>query len=46
MRIECAHTKLLKVNNIVPHPKNRNKHSEKQIKVLATIIKKMVSVHQ
>jgi len=40
MNIKCAHTQLLKTKNIQPHPKNRNKHSEKQIKVLSKIIKK------
>ena len=38
MRIECAYTKLEKVENLKPHPSNRNKHSEKQIQALAKII--------
>jgi len=38
MRIECAHTKLVKLSELRPHPDNRNKHSDAQIKVLAKII--------
>ena len=41
MRIECSYTKLVNLENLIPHPNNRNKHSQKQIEVLAKIIAKV-----
>jgi hypothetical protein len=38
MEIKCAHTELIDLVNLVPHPKNSNKHPEKQVEVLAKII--------
>jgi len=38
MRIECAHTRLVKLSDLRPHPDNLNKHSEAQIRALAKII--------
>ena len=38
MLIHCAHTKVVDVNSLTPHPRNPNKHSDKQIKMLAKII--------
>lgn len=38
--IHCLYDKLIPIEDIVPHPDNENKHSEKQIEVLAKIIKK------
>lgn len=40
MRIECAYNEILPIESLVPHPQNRNRHSEKQIKALAKIIAK------
>lgn len=40
MRIECAYKELVKVDSLIPHPSNRNKHPEKQIEALAKIIAK------
>lgn len=35
---KCAYDKLVDLNKLVPHPKNPNKHTEEQIKLLAKII--------
>ena len=40
MKIECSYNKLIPLNDLVPHPENENKHSDKQIEILANIIKK------
>lgn len=40
MQIKCSYTKLVPLDDLQPHPDNENLHSEKQIKVLAKIIKK------
>ena len=39
MKINCAHTEVADLANLVPHPRNPNKHSEKQISILAKIMK-------
>ena len=39
IQIHCDHTKLEDVVNLVPHPQNPNKHPEKQIALLAKIIR-------
>jgi len=39
MQIKCSYTDLVDLVNLVPHPKNSNNHPEKQIEVLAKIIK-------
>lgn len=36
---QCAYTELRDVASLIPHPKNPNKHPEKQVKLLAKIIK-------
>lgn len=41
MRIECSYNKLVEIDKILPHPNNRNSHSQKQIEVLAKIIAKV-----
>jgi ParB-like chromosome segregation protein Spo0J len=38
LKIQCAHTELLDVDTIIEHPKNYNKHSARQIEMLAKII--------
>src|ERR1035437_288360 len=38
MKVMCAHDKMVKVADLKPHPKNRNKHPEGQIKRLAEIL--------
>lgn len=40
MRIECAYNALVNLDELKPHPSNRNKHSPEQIKVLAKLIAK------
>jgi len=39
LNIKCSYTDLVDLVNLVPHPKNSNKHPDKQIDVLAKIIK-------
>jgi len=39
VEIKCSYTKLVDLIDLVPNPKNSNKHSDKQIEVLAKIIK-------
>lgn len=34
----CAHTKMVDIEKVIPNPRNPNKHSEKQIVLLAKII--------
>lgn len=36
--IKCSHQKLVDIVELVPHPRNTNKHSQKQINLLARII--------
>jgi len=38
MKIRCLYDKLIPIQDIKPHPKNRNKHPEEQIKRLAQIL--------
>ena len=38
MNIHCKHDELVDVDLLVPHPRNSNKHPEKQIKMLGKII--------
>lgn len=38
--IKCSHSRIVKLGELKAHPKNRNKHSDKQIEVLAKIIAK------
>ena len=38
MKINCAHTRLVPLDQLKPNPKNPNKHPEKQIEILAKII--------
>ena len=37
--IHCLHDKLVKISELKPHPKNRNKHPDEQIARLAAILK-------
>jgi len=39
VKIECAYDAIVPLENLKTHPKNRNKHPDKQIKALAKIIK-------
>lgn len=39
MDIKCSYTKLVDLTELVPHPRNSNAHPEKQIEVLAKLIK-------
>jgi len=39
MKINCAYKKLVKVEELIKHPKNPNTHSPKQIELLAKILK-------
>jgi len=39
MKINCAYKKLVKVADLVKHPRNPNTHSPKQIELLAKILK-------
>lgn len=39
MKINCAYTDLVDIDKIVPHNKNPNKHSTRQVDMLAKIIK-------
>lgn len=39
MIVRCAHTEMVDVDLLVPHPLNPNKHGEKQIEMLAKIMK-------
>jgi len=39
MKINCAHSDILDIDTLVSHPRNPNKHTEKQIKLLAKIMK-------
>lgn len=38
MKIRCTYDKLVRVNDLKPHPKNRNKHPDSQIERLAQIL--------
>lgn len=38
MQVHCSHSKLVSINELKPHPKNRNEHPKDQIKRLAQII--------
>jgi ParB-like chromosome segregation protein Spo0J len=40
INIHCSYTKLVPIENVIPHPDNENQHNEAQIKALAKIIKK------
>lgn len=37
-RFKCAHTRIVDINELKPHPKNNNHHPEEQIRVLAKMI--------
>jgi DNA modification methylase len=39
MKIHCSYDKIVKIEDLKPHPKNPNTHSEEQIERLAEIIK-------
>ena len=38
MKVQCAYSELIKIENIKPHPRNPNTHPQKQIELLAKII--------
>ena len=37
--VHCAHDELLDVSNLIPNPRNPNKHGDKQVAMLAIIIR-------
>jgi ParB-like chromosome segregation protein Spo0J len=37
--VYCAHEEIVPVGGVVPNPKNPNQHPEKQVQLLAQIIK-------
>ncbi len=39
MKVECAYDELVAIAKLIPNPKNPNQHPEKQIKLLAKIMK-------
>lgn len=39
MKVECAHTELVSIDEMRPHPRNPNTHPQEQIELLAKIIK-------
>lgn len=39
MKIQCAHDKLVRIEDLKPHPQNRNTHPKEQIERLAEILK-------
>jgi len=39
IKIECAHDRIIRLDELKPHPANPNKHPEAQIRLLAKIIK-------
>jgi DNA-directed RNA polymerase subunit RPC12/RpoP len=39
MIIHCSYKQLIKLCDLIPHPRNTNKHSQKQIELLAKLIK-------
>jgi hypothetical protein len=39
MEIKCAHTEVVDIDLLVPNPKNPNKHPQRQIELLAKIMK-------
>lgn len=38
IRVECSHDRLVSISELVPNPRNPNRHPQKQIEVLAKII--------
>ena len=40
MKVQCAHGTMRKLEDLKPHPKNPNQHPERQIDLLAKILKK------
>jgi hypothetical protein len=39
IKVHCKHTKMEDIASLVPHPQNPNKHPDKQIALLAKIIR-------
>ncbi len=39
MKINCAHSEVIEIEGLVAHPRNPNKHTDEQIKLLAKIMK-------
>lgn len=37
--IHCAYTDLVDITSVVPNPRNPNHHSDKQVELLAKVIK-------
>lgn len=37
-QVHCAYTKMMAIEDIMPHPQNPNQHSDRQVKLLADII--------
>jgi len=40
-RVECAHTKLVALEELIPNPRNPNKHPDRQIEMLANNMKRL-----
>lgn len=38
MEIKCSYEKLIPISQLIPHPKNSNKHPDRQIELLAKIL--------
>ena len=38
IKVNCAHKKMVKLKDLVPHPKNPNRHPEKQIDAFAILL--------
>ena len=43
IQVYCAHSRMVDIEAMVENPRNPNKHSDKQISLLAKIIKSPVS---
>lgn len=38
MKVECAHSEMVLIGDVKPHPKNPNTHPDEQVELLAKII--------
>ena len=44
IQVYCAHSRMVDIETMVENPRNPNKHSDKQISLLAKIIKLVVRI--
>ena len=42
MKVECSYDKMVKLEDIIPHPDNTNDHPQEQIEILAKIMNRKV----